>query len=50
MLLTLMNDMKSALKAGEKSELGALRNHIFGVTGYAGIMIYHLTRKIVEKI
>ena len=28
MLSTLMNDMKSAMKAGEKSELGALRNLI----------------------
>ena len=28
MLTTLMNDMKSAMKAGEKSELGALRNLI----------------------
>ena len=28
MLSTLMNDMKSAMKAGQKSELGALRNLI----------------------
>jgi len=28
MLSTLMNDMKSAMKAGKKSELGALRNLI----------------------
>ena len=28
MLSTLMNDMKSAMKAGEKSKLGALRNLI----------------------
>lgn len=28
MLSTLMNDMKSAMKAGEKAELGALRNLI----------------------
>ena len=28
MLSTLMNDMKSAMKSGEKSELGALRNLI----------------------